>query len=38
MIGRALDRTEGNRYHAAKLLGIDIALLDKRLEEHRLTT
>jgi transcriptional regulator with PAS, ATPase and Fis domain len=38
MIGRAMDRAEGNRYHAAKLLGIDIASLEKRLEEHRLAT
>ena len=36
MLTRALDRTAGNRYHAARLLGIEIALLEQKLEEHAL--
>jgi transcriptional regulator with PAS, ATPase and Fis domain len=36
MLSRALERTNGNRFHAAKLLGIDIALLERKLEEHSL--
>jgi transcriptional regulator with PAS, ATPase and Fis domain len=36
MLERALERTTGNRYAAAKLLGIDIALLEKKLDEHGL--
>jgi transcriptional regulator with PAS, ATPase and Fis domain len=38
MISRALDRTSGNRHAAAKLLGIDIATLERGLAEHRLGT
>src|SRR5919206_1836388 len=34
MLSRALERTAGNRYHAAKMLGIDIALVEKKLDEH----
>ncbi|MDP8922172.1 MAG: sigma-54 dependent transcriptional regulator [Chloroflexota bacterium] len=34
MITRALDRTGSNRHAAAKLLGIDIALLERKLAEH----
>jgi two-component system, NtrC family, response regulator AtoC len=35
-IQRALARSDGNRHAAAKLLGIDIATLEKRLSEHGL--
>jgi two-component system response regulator AtoC len=38
MLSRALERTDGNRYHAAKMLGIDIALLEKKLDEHGLSS
>jgi two-component system, NtrC family, response regulator AtoC len=34
MLSRALERTGGNRYHAAKMLGIDIAVLEKKLDDH----
>jgi two-component system response regulator AtoC len=37
MLERALERTGGNHFHAAKLLGIDIAHLEKRLDDHGLT-
>jgi two-component system response regulator AtoC len=37
MLMRAMERASGNRYHGAKLLGIDIALLEKKLDEHGLT-
>ena len=36
MLKIALERTAGNRYGAAKILGIDIASLEKRLDEHGL--
>ncbi len=36
MIQRALLRSDGNRHSAAKLLGIDIALLERKLAEHGL--
>ena len=36
MITRALDRTNNNRHAAARLLGIDIATLERGLAEHRL--
>jgi two-component system response regulator AtoC len=36
MIQRALLRTDGNRHAAAKVLGIDIATLEKKLAEHGL--
>jgi DNA-binding NtrC family response regulator len=35
-IQRALLRSDGNRHAAAKLLGIDIARLEKKLAEHGL--
>jgi DNA-binding NtrC family response regulator len=35
-IQRALLRADGNRHAAAKVLGIDIATLDKKLAEHGL--
>lgn len=35
-LNRALERTNNNRYHAARLLGIDIATLEKKLDEHGL--
>jgi transcriptional regulator with PAS, ATPase and Fis domain len=35
-IQRALLRSDGNRHAAAKLLGIDIATLEKKLAEHGL--
>jgi two-component system response regulator AtoC len=35
-IQRALARSDGNHHAAAKLLGIDIATLDKKLAEHGL--
>ena len=35
-IQRALLRSDGNRHAAAKLLGIDIASLEKKLAEHGL--
>ncbi len=35
-IQRALARSDGNRHAAAKLLGIDIATLEKKLSEHGL--
>jgi two-component system response regulator AtoC len=35
-IQRALARSDGNRHAAAKLLGIDIASLEKKLAEHGL--
>ena len=34
MISRALDRTSGNRHAAAKMLGIEIASLERKLTEH----
>ena len=34
MLTRALDRTSGNRHAAARMLGIDIALLERKLAEH----
>jgi two-component system response regulator AtoC len=34
LLSGAMERTSGNRYAAAKLLGIDIALLDRKLEEQ----
>jgi DNA-binding protein Fis len=36
MIQRALLRADGNRHAAAKTLGIDLALLEKKLTEHGL--
>jgi len=36
MLTRALDRTNSNKHAAARLLGIDIATLEKGLAEHRL--
>ena len=36
MLTRALDRTNNNRHAAARLLGIDIATLERGLSEHRL--
>jgi DNA-binding NtrC family response regulator len=36
MLTRALDRTSNNRHAAARLLGIDIATLDRGLAEHGL--
>jgi two-component system, NtrC family, response regulator AtoC len=36
MMTRALDRTNNNRHAAARLLGIDIATLERGLAEHRL--
>ena len=36
LLSRALDRTSGNRHAAARLLGIDIARLERGLAEHRL--
>jgi len=36
MMTRALDRTNGNRHAAARMLGIDIATLERGLAEHRL--
>ena len=38
MITRTLERTSGNHHAAAKLLGIDIALLEKKLDEHGLAS
>jgi two-component system response regulator AtoC len=38
MLSRALDRTNQNRHAAARLLGIDIATLERGLAEHRLGT
>jgi transcriptional regulator with PAS, ATPase and Fis domain len=35
-IQRALLRADGNRHAAAKLLGIDIAKLEKKFAEHGL--
>ncbi len=34
MLGKALDRTSENRHAAAKLLGTDIATLERKLVEH----
>jgi two-component system response regulator AtoC len=34
MLGKALDRTNENRHAAAKLLGIEIAALERKLVEH----
>ena len=36
MLARALDRTGGNRHAAARLVGIDIATLERKLAEHRI--
>jgi DNA-binding protein Fis len=36
LLERALERTSSNRHAAAKLLGIDIALFEKKLDEHGL--
>jgi DNA-binding NtrC family response regulator len=38
MLSRALDRTGGNRHAAARLLGIDIATLERGLIDHGLGT
>jgi len=35
-IQRAMIRSDGNRHAAAKLLGIDIATLEKKLADHGL--
>ena len=34
MLGKALDRTSENRHAAAKLLGIEMAALERKLVEH----
>jgi DNA-binding NtrC family response regulator len=34
MLARAMERTGDNRHHAARLLGLDLASLDDRLEAH----
>ena len=36
MISRAVDRSNGNRHAAARLLGMDIATLDRKLAEYRI--
>ena len=36
MVTRALDRTNNNRHAAARMLGIDIAHLERTLVENRL--
>jgi two-component system response regulator AtoC len=36
LLSKAIDRTKGNRHAAAKMLGIDIATLERGLMEHRL--
>ena len=35
LIMRALDHTEGNRTHAAKMLGISVRTLRNKLHEYR---
>jgi two-component system response regulator AtoC len=37
MLTRALERAAGNRFHAAKLLGIDIASFEQKLEAYSLS-
>jgi two-component system, NtrC family, response regulator AtoC len=36
MVARALDRNSGNRHAAARLLGIELATLERKLAEHRI--
>jgi two-component system, NtrC family, response regulator AtoC len=36
MLSRALERTQGNHHAAAQLLGIDVGMLDAKLESHGL--
>ena len=35
LIGQALNETEGNRTHAAKILGISVRTLRNKLAEYR---
>jgi two-component system response regulator FlrC len=35
MISRALEKTQGNRTHAAKILGISIRTLRNKLNEYK---
>jgi len=37
MLARALERTQGNHHAAAQLLGIDVGMLDSKLEAHGLS-
>ncbi|MDR3038845.1 MAG: helix-turn-helix domain-containing protein, partial [Candidatus Adiutrix sp.] len=37
LIGRALDETEGNRTHAARILGISVRTLRNKLAEYRVS-
>jgi two-component system response regulator AtoC len=36
VLGHAMERSRGNRHHAAKLLGVDLAAFERKLAEHGL--
>ncbi|HLH22636.1 MAG TPA: sigma-54 dependent transcriptional regulator [Chloroflexota bacterium] len=38
LVGHALERSRGNRHQAAKLLGLDLAALERKLAEHGLAS
>ena len=37
LVSRALERNRGNRHQAAKLLGLDLATFERKLEDYGLT-
>ena len=37
MLALALERSSGNRHHAARLLGMELAMLERKLAEHGLS-
>ena len=37
VIGRALERNKGNRHETARLLGLELAVLERKLTEYGLS-